>query len=309
VAPHPDDEVLVAGALMRRHGDVVVVAVTDGEASHARSRAITPDELRVRRAAEREEALRRLEVAPCAIVRLGAPDQGGGEHVAEIAAAVASVLRRGDLVVTVSSADPHPDHLATAKAVRRADTKLWTTAPLNLWTASGGDADMVGEIESSRQVLVTGRQAGERVEIVVEGKSRWVTDGYLSEDKPVELGVGAGLSMAPCPHSGESGLTSAAVLVFRSVCHAFPQITTYGGWSNHGEHASGRAIDIMTSDVALGTAIAEFLRSHASELHLYDVLWRQHIWTPVRAGEGWRYMSSRGSTTANHYDHVHVSVY
>jgi hypothetical protein len=198
---------------------------------------------------------------------------------------------------------------ATAKAVRRADTKLWTTAPLNLWTESGDDAEMVGEIEASRQVLVTGRQAGERVEIVVEGKSRWVTDGYLSEDKPVALGVGAGLSMAPCPHSGESGLTSAAVFVFRSVCHAFPQITTYGGWSNHGEHASGRAIDIMTSDVALGTAIAEFLRSHASELHLYDILWRQHIWTPVRAGEGWRYMSSRGSTTANHYDHVHVSVY
>ena len=199
---------------------------------------------------------------------------------------------------------------ATAEAVRLAvkkDTRLWTTAPLNLWTVSGDDAVQVGEVPASRRVLVTGRQAGDRVEIVVEGKSRWVTDGYLSEDKP--LGVGAGLSMAPCPHSGESGLTSAAVLVFRSVCHAFPQITTYGGWSNHGEHASGRAIDIMTSDVALGTAIAEFLRAHASELHLYDILWRQHIWTPVRAGEGWRSMPSRGSTTANHYDHVHVSVY
>jgi hypothetical protein len=166
---------------------------------------------------------------------------------------------------------------------------------------------MVGEVPASRRVLVTGRKAGERVEVVIEGKSRWVTSGYLSQDKP--LGVGAGLSMAPCPYSGESGLTSSAVLVFRSVCQAFPQITSYGGWSNHGEHASGRAIDIMVSDVALGTAIAEFLRSHASELHLYDILWRQRIWTPVRAGEGWRYMSSRGSATANHYDHVHVSVY
>ena len=116
------------------------------------------------------------------------------------------------------------------------------------------------------------------------GKSRWVTDGYLSEDKP--LGVGAGLSMAPCPYSGESGLTSNAVFVFRSVCNAFPQITSYGGWSSHGEHASGRAIDIMVSDVALGTAIAEFLRAHSSELHLYDILWRQHIWTPVRARRG-----------------------
>ena len=42
----------------------------------------------------------------------------------------------------------------------------------------------------------------------------------------------------------------------------------------------------MTSDVELGTAIAEFLRAHASELHLFDVIWRQHIWTPVRAVRG-----------------------
>jgi hypothetical protein len=65
----------------------------------------------------------------------------------------------------------------------------------------------------------------------------------------------------------------------------------------------------MTSDVGLGTAIAEFLQSHAAELHIYDILWRQRIWTPVRAVEGWRLFPSRGSATANHYDHVHVSVY
>ena len=36
--------------------------------------------------------------------------------------------------------------------------------------------------------------------------------------------------MAPCPDPGvENGLTSNAVYVYRSVCHAFPQITTYGG--------------------------------------------------------------------------------
>ena len=140
-----------------------------------------------------------------------------------------------------------------------------------------------------------------------KGRARWVTEGYLAAEKP--LGAGAGLSMAPCVHSGESGLTDDATYVFRSVCAAFPQISTYGGWSNHGEHSSGRAIDIMTSDVTLGTAIAEFLRLHAAELNLYDVIWRQRIWTPVRAAEGWRSMPSRGSDTANHYDHVHVSVY
>ena len=55
-------------------------------------------------------------------------------------------------------------------------------------------------------------------------------------------------------------------MVYRAVCHAFPQITSYGGWDAHGEHASGKAIDIMTSDKALGDQIAAFLQSHASEL-------------------------------------------
>ena len=202
---------------------------------------------------------------------------------------------------------------ATEAAVARAKKeriKLWTTTVLNIWSAPGADARNLGELEEGKQVLVTGRKADGRVEVVLKGESRWVSAGYLSKDKPVVTGAAAGLSMAPCPDSSvENGLTSNAVAVYRSVCHAFPQITTYGGWDNHGEHASGRALDIMVSDVALGTAIAEYLKAHASELHLYDILWRQHIWTPVRAGEGWRAMPSRGSATANHYDHVHVSTY
>ncbi len=197
---------------------------------------------------------------------------------------------------------------AVSKAIEQADKRLWTSTTLNLWTRPDDKAKQTGEIEGGKRVLVTGRKMKAREEIVLDGKARWVTAGYLSAEKPV--GVGAGLSMDPCPDpSVENGLTSAAVVVYRSVCNAFPQVTSYGGWDAHGEHASGRAIDIMTSDVTVGTAIAEFLRAHASELHLYDVIWRQHIWTPERGSEGWRSMENRGSATANHYDHVHVSVY
>ena len=197
---------------------------------------------------------------------------------------------------------------AVAQAIAKADQKLWTTADLNLWTSPVETARQVGEVESGKKVLVTGRKMEGRQEVVLDGEARWVTAGYLSADKPV--GVGAGLSMDPCPDpSVENGLTDGAVYVYRSVCNAFPQITSYGGWDAHGEHASGKALDIMTSDVTLGTAIAEFLRAHASELGLYDVIWRQHIWTPERSSEGWRAMEDRGSSTANHYDHVHVSVY
>ncbi|MFN8191978.1 MAG: mucin-2 protein [Nocardioidaceae bacterium] len=202
--------------------------------------------------------------------------------------------------------EAHLDKLV--RQATQAGDKQWTTTTLNLWSSAAEEARDLGELPAGSAVLLTGREKKGRVEVIVKGEVHWVTAGYLSQEKPPT--AAAGLSMAPCPDpSVENGLTDRAVYVYRSVCHAFPQITSYGGWDAHGEHASGRALDIMTSDVALGNAIAEFLQSHASELHLYDILWRQHIWTPVRASEGWRSLPSRGSATANHYDHVHVAVY
>jgi hypothetical protein len=222
------------------------------------------------------------------------------------------VTRSESRVKATASRDlPPPAFMSKAAvkaAIKTATKKRWTTDDLNVWNQPGDKAKQLGELAEDKLVLVTGREMWGRTEIVLKGEARWVTDGYLSDDKP--LAAAAGLSMEPCPDgSVENGLTDGAVYVYRSVCHAFPEITSYGGWSNHGEHSSGRALDIMTSDVELGTAIAEFLQEHASELHLFDVIWRQHIWTPVRSSEGWRLMPSRGSTTANHYDHVHVSVY
>ena len=200
------------------------------------------------------------------------------------------------------------DQKATDRALAKAHEHRWTTTALNVWSEPGKDAVQVAELEAGRKVLVTGRSTADRTEIVYNEKSRWVTSGYLSDEKPIA--AAAGLSMEPCPDpSVENGLTDRAVYVYRSVCHAFPQITSYGGWDAHGEHSSGRALDIMTSDVALGNAIAAFLQAHAAELDIYDILWRQQIWTPERSSEGWRPLSDRGSATANHYDHVHVSVY
>jgi hypothetical protein len=155
-------------------------------------------------------------------------------------------------------------------------------------------------------------------QILRDGQVRWVNDAYLTDQKPVDPAADrtttstttAGVSTAPCADGSgtESGLTSSAVRLFRAVCNAFPELTTYGGWDSHGEHGSGRAIDFMTTDQAVGQAVADWVRGHASELDLFDIIWAQKIWTPVRASEGWRSMPDRGSATANHFDHVHVSV-
>ena len=77
------------------------------------------------------------------------------------------------------------DARKTRQAIENAHVHVWTTAPLNLWTTPDQDAKQVGLLDSGKKVLVTGRRAGERAELVVDGKSRWVTAGYLTEDKPV----------------------------------------------------------------------------------------------------------------------------
>jgi hypothetical protein len=214
----------------------------------------------------------------------------------------------------VIQASRDQDRTAVARLIAPKVTgRMWTTAALDLRVAPTEGARVLGEVDELTRLAVTGERSAGFAQVVVRRAGAatiaWVTAEYLAEKKPTDP-ADLGLSGAPCPDSSvEHGLTAGAVRVYRSVCHAFPQITRYGGWDNHGEHSSGKALDVMTSDVGLGNDIADFLRAHASELDIFDVIWRQHIWTSQRAGDGWRSMPNRGSATANHMDHVHVSVY
>ena len=196
---------------------------------------------------------------------------------------------------------------AVNKAIKKADTTLWTTTVLNLWTEPGDAGEKVGEIDALEKVLVTGRDLYGREEVVVDGKARWVTSGYLADEKPeVETDPMA----ATCTNgtSVPSGVSPNIVAVHRAVCAAFPSITTYGTFRGDGEHAQGLAVDIMVSG-DLGWQVAEFVRANYADLGVSYIIYSQRIWSVERGGEGWRAMEDRGSTTANHYDHVHVTTY
>lgn len=85
--------------------------------------------------------------------------------------------------------------------------------------------------------------------------------------------------------------------------------TIYGVGARDGvsDHPSGHALDFMTSSYTQGDQIAAFTQQNAGRLNVQYIIWKQHIWNIGRASEGWRAMPDRGSVTANHYDHVHVS--
>ncbi|MEO6469709.1 MAG: PIG-L family deacetylase [Acidimicrobiia bacterium] len=121
-APHPDDEVFGAGEIMRwavsKGSLLTVVAVTDGEGSHGRSRRVSPEQLRRVRRAERAAALSVLGLAGHAnIIELHVPDADVHRHVRDVACRLRDFVVDDRTVVCVPAAqDRHPDHRAVFEA-------------------------------------------------------------------------------------------------------------------------------------------------------------------------------------------------
>ncbi len=242
--------------------------------------------------------------------------QVAGDAVrAEIHAASRSSIR---LKVPVPGARPAAE--ATKQPVRL--RTRWTTTRLNVWSRPGESSKLLTVLDSVTKVRASGVARGQWAEIKYGDRMAWVRKAFLVVEKPKppaptpkvrvsrSSAAPAGLSGAPCPDgsSVESGLQSNTVKVYRAVCAAFPAVDSWGGRSGSGNHGAGLALDIMCTG-SLGDSIANYVRAHASELGVSEVIWAQRIWTVERSSEGWRSMEDRGSTTANHYDHVHVSTY
>lgn len=194
------------------------------------------------------------------------------------------------------------------RLAKRLGARVWTTEALNLWSGPGEKSEKLGVIDPLEQVAVTGREQAGRTQVVIDGQSRWVTSDYLSKDKPKPEPEGPTLG-GTCSNGSSIDAGRATLYEIHDVvCSNWPQVTSYGTWRGDGDHGEGRAIDIMVSGET-GWAIADFLRANYSALGIEYIIYAQNIWSVERAGEGWRGMSDRGSVTANHYDHVHVTVY
>ena len=197
--------------------------------------------------------------------------------------------------------------------------RKYATTELNVRTEPKADASVVAVVDKGTKVAVTKTITNGFRYVSYRGKGRWVKNKYLSEKKPKSTsssssssGRGGGISGAPCPggSSVESGLTSDAIRVHRALCHRYPQFTSFlGRRSSSGYHGQGRALDCMISNTTVGWDAAKWVRANAKSLGVSEVIYRQQIWTVQRSSDGWRPMSDRGSPTANHMDHVHVSVY
>ncbi|WP_203568723.1 SH3 domain-containing protein [Aestuariimicrobium ganziense] len=224
---------------------------------------------------------------------------------------VAQVVWRGEYrwvnanyLVSVST-NPAP---AVPKVPVAIGTQYSTATWLSIRSSSSSSAYVITDVPFGTALKVTGTVANGRAEIVWNGASRWVTAQYLSANPP--LGQNLGWS------SGLDGLTPRAKVVVAEAREKFPFILTIYGVRQDPlpDHPSGRAVDLMipswstSAGNARGWEVATYYRANAKRLGIQYIIWDQKIWNVTRDAEGWRLMADRGGSTANHKDHVHITV-
>lgn len=179
-----------------------------------------------------------------------------------------------------------------------------------------------GTAPAGASLDITGNESNGMAEIVWQGTVRWVTARHLSDTPPSnDRDTSADTSDTPpsTSDSGSSGtskfnlpgLTPNAQHLLGQIEREFPEVNTIYGVREDPlpDHPSGRALDVMVyNDTDLGNRVANWTQENATELNVDYVIWNQRIWSVARQGEGWRYMADRGSATANHHDHVHITV-
>lgn len=131
IAPHPDDESLGCGGLIRAARDrgvpVCIVILSDGTGSHPGSSAYPADRLRALRESEALTAASLLGVASGDVHFLRLPDRfvpSEGAAAEPVVGRLAELVRssESDFVAVTWGEDPHCDHKAAASLAQAACT-------------------------------------------------------------------------------------------------------------------------------------------------------------------------------------------
>ncbi|RCL24161.1 acetylglucosaminylphosphatidylinositol deacetylase [Pseudomonas sp. AFG_SD02_1510_Pfu_092] len=140
IAPHPDDEILMAGGLLAdfkgREQDLVLISATDGEASHPGSGEWTQHRLRRKRPQESRLALQQLALDTSKLDwrRLNLRDGQLPREEAFLARHLAQLLKPDDLLLATWRGDGHCDneavgraaaYAAAARQVQLAEVPVW----------------------------------------------------------------------------------------------------------------------------------------------------------------------------------------
>jgi hypothetical protein len=275
---------------------------------HAREHGRTRQASRAHAHAQRRRRIAHLVLPAAGLLTIvGASTAVVANNASSPVVAQATAGDRGDLITSALQSDqqvsrnaeraPLPNEAEAEKMVSGHKFVIPTDA-VDIHADADESSPVLAILAPEEKVAVTGEKQRGWTQIMHKDAPRWVKSSGLTKERE--------LSDKPCPKASESGLQPDTISVIRAVCAKFPAVRSYGGTrGGGGDHGTGRAVDIMV-DSATGDKIAAFLQKNASELGIEYLIWQQRIWRPSTSNS-WRGMSDRGSPTANHMDHVHVS--
>jgi LmbE family N-acetylglucosaminyl deacetylase len=183
VSPHPDDEILGTGGLLARLSDlgrnVLIIAVTDGTASHPGSTVWPATRLAATRPQETRDALQGLRMRHVALVRLNLPDGGCEAFESELAESLKAQLEPGDVVFGTWRYDGHPDHESVGRAVTAVAGALdlpFVEVPVWTWHWATPDDSRV-PWSRARRIVMDEATLARKVHAVQAFRSQLEADG------------------------------------------------------------------------------------------------------------------------------------
>ncbi|WP_404384906.1 hypothetical protein LL946_03735 [Knoellia locipacati] len=200
----------------------------------------------------------------------------------------------------VQAVDGTTSRSSARTSVSGAGVALTAPAAAQAAAVSAGPAGVTAVAKPAPKPTPT--KAPEKAEPKAAEKSSESSESSSSSSSSV---VGSGVSMAFYGWCEGKGLGGNASKVCSAVRSNFG-ITDIGGYrAGAGDHGAGKAVDVMVTG-SRGDAVAQWAIDNMSAYNITYVIWKQRIW--LAGSSGWRSMEDRGSVTANHYDHVHISV-
>ena len=201
----------------------------------------------------------------------------------------------------------HPDRPRPARSARTPGTPPSTTSSSAPRTPTPPPTRSRPSPQRKR-VRTTGTVKGDFTQVIWDGATGWVATISLSSPSPARTVRRPRLGQPEQARALRQGRRAS-----RSAQH-FPEIKTIYGWrassAYSSDHPNGRATDNMIPDYktnkALGDAVAAWVdrQRQAPAHHLPDLA--AAAATRISRGS-WKKMADRGSDTANHMNHVHIS--
>lgn len=194
----------------------------------------------------------------------------------------------------------------------------YTTADLNIRASASTSSKIVAVANLGMALQLTGTVKNNMAQVKYNGGLYWASLSYLSATKPnTSSSSGSSTSNGVWTGGDSEGVTqllATTKAIVNLVHKTWPSMVTFYGVRSDPlpDHPTGHAVDCMLphykTNTALGWAIANYLRAHAKQLDIQYIIFDQHIWNIKYDSKGWRAMADRGGDTANHKDHVHVTV-